>query len=94
MNLRRRLALVGAAVSVSLLASAPAVAVSVPPGSTYAWGQPGTAPVTVPFAQPPAWIPIATTIPSPPASGYAWGQPGAAPVSTPFAQPPAWIPIG
>ena len=65
-----------------------------PPGSGYAWAQPGTASVVTLSVQPPAWI-FAFTLPSdrPGVSSYAWSQPGTAQLSTPFAQPPAWIPI-
>jgi hypothetical protein len=28
-----------------------------PPGSDYQWAQPDCAPVTTPYAQPPAWTP-------------------------------------
>jgi len=65
------------------------------PGSSYAWAQPGTAIVSTPFAQPPAWIFAFATPSAPrPLSSYVWAQPGTAIVVTPFAQPPAWIPIG
>ena len=94
MNARCSLVL-GVAVAVAcvfLLASAPAFGSAVPPGSSYVWSQPGTAPVSVPFAQPPAWILGAFAPTLPPTSSYGWGQPGTAPVNTPDAQPPAWIP--
>ena len=83
-------ALAGAVVGLGL----PALAVAAPslPGSGYAWGQPGTAPVDTPCAQPPAWVPIcqapASSIPP---SDYHWAQPGTAPVTTPDAEPPASI---
>ena len=78
----------GAAVLVALAVSRAAAAL---PGSAYAWAQPGTAPVAVPFAQPPASVPISVMTPasSMPRSDYAWAQPGTAPADVPFAQPPA-----
>ena len=77
--------LLGALTALVLAASTAAT----PPGSDYAWAQPGTAPVSVPFAQPPAWIPIVCAwVCTPPGSDYAWAQPGTAPVSVPHAQPP------
>jgi hypothetical protein len=73
------------------VAAVPAAAIPSTPGSAYAWAQPGTAPVSTPNAQPPAWIPIGATAAFQPVSDYAWMQPGTAPVATPNAQPPAWI---
>jgi hypothetical protein len=68
---------------------------AVPPGSSYAWVQPGTAIVSTPFAQPPAWIFTDAAAPSPATPpGYAWVQPETAVAFTPFAQPPNWIPTG
>ena len=68
-----------------------------PPGSSYIWAQPGTAPVSTPFAQPPAWIPLAAptsgAVPGVVDLAYAWAQPGTAPVNLPFAQPPASVPL-
>jgi len=81
-------------VLVAALALPAAVGASAPPGSSYAWQQPGCAPVSNAFAQPPAWIPIAPAVVVSPGSQYAWVQPGCAPVTTPHAQPPAWIPTG
>jgi hypothetical protein len=55
---------------------------------SYAWAQPGCAPVSTPYAQAPASIPM-----SPPmvaavrGSGYVWPQPGGATVNVPCAQP-------
>ena len=68
-------------------------AAATPPGSAYAWAQPGTAPVEVPFAQPPAWVPISGVMPAftIPGSDYAWAQRGTAPVEVPFTQPPARV---
>lgn len=87
--------LVGLLAVLWLTVSSVGVSAAVPPGSSYTWVQPGTAIVSTPFAQPPAWIfAFATRSASLPLSSYAWAQPGAAIVSTPFAQPPAWIPIG
>jgi hypothetical protein len=94
MNPARRIAvLAGAVVGLGL----PVLAVAAPPlpGSDYTWGQPGTALVDIPDAQPPAWIPIApTAVSAMPVSDYRWAQPWTAPVTTPSAQPPEWIPIG
>jgi hypothetical protein len=64
-----------------------------PPGASYGWAQPGCAPASTPFAQPPASVlsaPAAVAV-SVPGSAYAWAQPGTAPVDTPSAQPPASI---
>ena len=62
---------------------------ALPPGSSYPWAEPGCAPVTSEYTQPPAWISVAPTVAVPPGSDYAWAQPGCAIVTTPFAQPPA-----
>ena len=75
------------------MAAVPAAAIVSPPGSSYTWAQPGTAPIITQGAQPPAWIPIGPAAAFHPVSGYAWAQPGTAPVITQDAQPPAWIPI-
>jgi len=47
-------------------------------GSGYVWAQPGTALVTSPYAQPPAWIPIGPLSFENPALGssYVLAQPG------------------
>jgi hypothetical protein len=58
------------------------------PASSYRWGQPGTAPVSVSHTQPPAWVPIGGATTFRPVSGYHWAQPGTAPVRTPDTQPP------
>jgi len=67
-----------------------------PPGAGYRWEQPGCAPVSAPYAQPPASVATlpATVVAPAPGSSYAWEQPGCAPVVTPGAQPPARIPTG
>jgi hypothetical protein len=64
-----------------------------PPGSDYRWAQPGCAPVTTRYAQPPASVPAVPAMPAPGAD-YRWMQPGCAPVTTAHAQPPASVPIG
>jgi hypothetical protein len=89
-RLGRLLAAAGAGVLIGLAAGAAAGA-PLPPGSEYAWAQPGTAMVATPDAQPPAWIPIAAQ-PAYAVQGmdYAWAQPGTAPVD----QPPASVPTG
>src|SRR6266508_2925944 len=50
------------------------------PGTGYVWAQPGTAPASCPWAQPPAWIPISAPIvtasPVELESAYVWAQPG------------------
>lgn len=67
---------------------------TVAPGSGYTWAQPGTALVSTPLAQPPAWVVAFATRPGlAPLTTYVWAQPGAAIATTPFAQPPASIPI-
>jgi hypothetical protein len=72
--------------------SAAGASASAPPAPDYSWAQPGTAIVSTPDAQPPAWI-LTVTTPSTPKclSAYDWAQPGTAIVNTPDAQPPAWI---
>jgi hypothetical protein len=82
-------------VASALAAAAVALSATGAPPVTYQWQQPGTAPVTTPFAQPPAWIPLAElpATPAAAAGGYQWQQPGTAPVTTPSAQPPVWIPL-
>jgi len=86
--------LVGLLATLVLTLCVAGASVAAPPGSGYAWAQPGTASVATFSVQPPAWIFAFVKAPAPPVlSSYAWSQPGTAPVSTPFAQPPAWIPI-
>ena len=79
------------AVLAALLSALSAVGASAsnPAGTGYLWAQPGTAPVNVPMAQPPAWIPItpAAVVTTIPGSDYPWAQPGTAPVTVPFGQP-------
>lgn len=60
-----------------------------PPGADYRWAQPGCAPVSTPYAQPPAVaaVPAAVVMPAP-GSRYAWAQPGCAHAATPGTQPP------
>ena len=62
-----------------------------PPGAGYRWEQPGCAPVSTPYAQPPASVAAVPAAPATlaPGSSYAWMQPGCAPVVTTGAQPPA-----
>jgi hypothetical protein len=81
------------------LAIAPSVASATAsmslPGSGYAWAQPGTAPVIVPSAQPPAWVLSAPSIAATYATtAYVWAQPGTAPVVVVSAQPTGSIPTG
>jgi hypothetical protein len=58
------------------------------PSATYAWAQPGCAPVSTPYAQPPASILAAPiVVAAPPGSGYVWPQPDGPIVSVPCAQP-------
>jgi len=83
--------LAGAVVGLGIAPVPPAM--SSPAGSAYVWAQPGTAPVSTPHAQPPAWIPIGPVTAFHPVSGYTWAQPGTATVSAAHAQPPARIPI-
>ena len=73
--------------------SAPVATVSSPPGAGYVWVQPGTALVSHPGAQPPAWVSIGPVTAFHPVSAYRWAQPGTAPVAAPHAQPPASVPI-
>jgi len=84
MRMRHVLLLAALAAAVSALSAAGASA-SMPPGASYAWAQPGTAPVTTPFAQPA--IPTASAVAPWAGMSYAWAQPRTAPVTTPFAQP-------
>jgi hypothetical protein len=63
-------------------------------GSSYSWAQPGTAPVSTPFAQPPARIlsPAAARVSAVAlSSGYVWAQPGAVSASAPSAQLPVGV---
>ena len=79
-------------VAVGAIGAGAASGAASPPGSGYAWAQPGTAVVSAPYGQPPTWVPFALVAPESPAvSGYAWAQPHTAVVSVPDAQPPAWI---
>jgi len=72
-----------------------AAAAGAPPGASYPWAQPGTAPQPSSLTQPPAWIPItsAARLPAVAGSSYEWAQPGTAPVSSTYTQPPASVPI-
>ena len=92
MRRTRKVLLALPAAGLCAVALAASAAGTPPPGSDYAWAQPGAATVTVPFAQPPASIPIVPVVSAPPVSGYEWAQPGAAPPDVPFSQPPASIP--
>ena len=60
-----------------------------PPGAGYRWEQLGCAPVSTPYAQPPASVAVVPgTIVTPAVgSSYVWAQPGCAHVATPGAQP-------
>lgn len=63
-----------------------------PPGSGYAWAQPGAAPVNVAHTQLPAWIPLVPVVCGTPArSAYVWVQPGTAVANVPEVQPLAWM---
>ncbi len=84
MRIRNAVLLAALAALVSVLSAAGASA-STLPRANYAWAQPGTAPVTTPYAQPA--IPTATAAAPWAGMSYAWAQPGTAPVTTPFAQP-------
>jgi len=88
MRFRRAVLLAVLAAAASAL-SAVGASASNPAVTAYQWAQPGTAPVSVASAQPPAWIPITPTAPAVtiPGSGYPWAQPGSAPVTVPFGQP-------
>jgi hypothetical protein len=78
------LAIVGAA---ALMFATASVGGAVP-GSSYHWQQPGTAPVTTPYAQPDLQYTAVPLLGLQYAhSGYSWAQPGTAPVYTPHAQP-------
>ena len=58
------------------------------PSASYHWAQPDCAPVTAPYAQPPAWIPTAAiTVAAVPGSDYVWPQPGGPVVNVSCAQP-------
>ncbi len=77
------------ATGAAVLALGAAAAPTPPPGSDYAWAQPGAAVAAVPNAQPPAGIPIVASVPAAvPGSGYEWAQPGAALPTVPLAEPP------
>ena len=77
-------ALVGAG---ALMFASASVGAAVP-GSSYHWQQPGTAPVTTPYAQPELpYTAVPVLGPQYAYSGYSWAQPGTAPVYTPHAQP-------
>ena len=92
MHTCRRVLLGGLLVGSTAVAFA-ASSAAAPPGTGYAWAQPGCEAVTVPCAQPPASIPTtAALVSAQPGSDYAWAQPGTAVVSVPFTQPPAWVP--
>jgi hypothetical protein len=86
---RRTLLLASLALVVAMF-TAVAPASTSPAGSGYVWAQPGTAPLSCPGAQLPAWLPLEAPAAMPilPGSGYVWQQPGTAPVSCPHAQPP------
>jgi hypothetical protein len=73
----------------ALFLAAPAVgATGAPPGSSYQWQQPGSAPVYTPSAQPQLALAVSPLVGLHYASSsYAWAQPGTAPVSVPDAQP-------
>ena len=89
----RRVLLALPAAGLTVVALAASAAGTPPPGSDYAWAQPGAAVVDVPCSQPPAEVPIVACYrPTIPGSDYVWAQPGAAAPDVPFAQPPAWIP--
>jgi hypothetical protein len=92
-GLRRGLPVAAALVLLGLPASSACGAVP-PPGAGYHWAQPGTAVLSTPGVQPPAWVPIAVPllVAATPGSAYAWAQPGTAPVDNPSAQPPASVP--
>ena len=93
MRKTRRVLFALPAAGLSVVAIAASAAATPPPGSDYAWAQPGTALQDVPCAQPPANVPIVACAPTViPGSDYAWVQPGTAPASTQLTQPPAWIP--
>jgi len=91
MRRTRKVLLALPAAGLCAVALAASAAGTPPPGSDYAWAQPGTAAATVPFAQPPASVPT-PVVSALPGSGYEWAQPGAAPPVVPFSQPPALIP--
>lgn len=94
MRIRRALLLTPLAAILSAMVGVTASASPIVPGSDYVWAQPGTAAVTTPYAQPPAWIPVAPSWTSMyPVTDYVWAQPGTAAVTTPHSQPPASIPI-
>jgi hypothetical protein len=60
-----------------------------PPGAGYRWEQPGCAPVSTRYAQPPASVAtVPATFVTPAGSSYAWAQPGCAHLATPGTQPP------
>jgi hypothetical protein len=88
------------ALFLALLAAASAVvaggasAAAPLPGSDYVWAQPWATAVSVPCAQPAAWIPLPTPASTPTAAEwcYVWAQPGTSLVGVPSTQPPAWIP--
>lgn len=94
MRTRCALLLTLLAAAFAAVAAPGASAVAPLPGSGYTWAQPWAAAVSIPYAQPSAWIPLPTRAPAPSAAewGYVWAQPGTSQVADPGAQPPAWIP--
>lgn len=70
-------------------------AIGAPPGASYPWTQPGTAPPAATCTQPPASVPIVPVTPAAPVPGcsYEWAQPGTYALQTAVTQPPAWVPI-
>jgi hypothetical protein len=85
MRTPRVLLLTGLAAVVCAIAAA--VASATPPGSGYAWSQPGCAPATTCCSQPS--FAVGYFLLNSPSAGmaYAWAQPGAAAVTAPDAQP-------
>jgi hypothetical protein len=77
-----------AAAAAAAALAAPVAALAQPQSAAYRWAQPGCAPVTVPFAQPPAGV-VRHAAVYRPSSAYVWAQPDCAPVSSERTQPPA-----
>jgi hypothetical protein len=85
--MRNRLLTLAIACAAALTFAIASVGAAVP-GSSYQWQQPGTAPVTTPYAQPELQYTAVPVLGAQYAHlGYSWAQPGTAPVSTPHAQP-------
>jgi type IV secretory pathway VirB2 component (pilin) len=77
-RIRSAVSLASLAAVVAGIAPTAVAATSPASGSAYPWAQPGTAAVTTQWTQPPASVPIASSVQAPtpgPDFSYRWAQP-------------------